>query len=103
MSTFSYLKNLLRDKNIGSVTPSSFFGVRKICDRIDFSQKILIIEYVPGTGVFRKYLLSRMTKDSQLLLIENNRSFVSELKKINDERIKIYNGMVQDLTVSLLS
>ena len=32
MSTITYLKNFIKDKNVASITPTSPFGVRKVCE-----------------------------------------------------------------------
>jgi phospholipid N-methyltransferase len=81
MSTLSYVKNFISDKYIASITPTSDFGVRKVCSKIDFSRCGLIVEYGPGTGVFTKYLLQKMGPDSLLILIERNANFAGDLRK----------------------
>jgi phospholipid N-methyltransferase len=91
MSTLTYLKNFIRDKNVASVTPTSTFGVKKVCEKIDFRKRNVIVEFGPGTGVFTKYLLKKMGRDSKLILIELNKNFVNILNRIRDQRIFIYN------------
>src|SRR3972149_3700301 len=87
MSTLSYVKNFLSDKYIASITPTSDFGVKKVCSKIDFSRCGLVVEYGPGTGVFTKYLLQKMGADSLLIMIERNANFVTLLrKKVRDPR-----------------
>lgn len=91
MSTFLYLKNMIRDKNIASITPTSHAGVKRVCERIDFSKPNVIVEYGPATGVFTYYLLERLSSDSRLILIERNQEFVRILKdRIQDERVSVY-------------
>lgn len=91
MSTFLYLKNMMKDKNIASITPTSNVGVKRVCSRIDFAKPAVIVEYGPATGVFTHYLLERLTADSNLVLIERNKEFADILKKtIDDERVSIY-------------
>ncbi|HKJ46421.1 MAG TPA: methyltransferase [Balneolales bacterium] len=98
MSTYSYLKNFIKDKNVASVTPSSRMCVRHVCKKIDFSKDNIIIEYGPGTGVFTKYLLKRLTKDSILILFETNKDFVDKLNRIKDERVVVHNQSVENIT-----
>ncbi len=69
MDTIVYLKNMFRDKQVASFTPTSIFGIKKVCDKIDFNKRNVIVEYGPGTGVFTRYLLDNLTPDSKLILI----------------------------------
>ncbi|MBM7659828.1 phospholipid N-methyltransferase [Bacillus mesophilus] len=80
MSTISYIKNILTDPDIASITPTSKWGVRNICQSIDFNSRNVVIEYGPGTGVFTKYLHSKLTPESKVILIEKNKNFVTILK-----------------------
>ena len=97
MSTYSYLKNFLRDKNVASVTPTSQKCVKHVCKNIIFQNDNIIIEYGPGTGVFSKYLLSKLTKDSRLILLETNPDFVEQLKQIRDPRLEVYHESVENV------
>ncbi|PZE21078.1 class I SAM-dependent methyltransferase [Paenibacillus xerothermodurans] len=98
MSTFLYIKNMLKDKHIASITPTSRFGVRKVCNKIDFSKDNVIVEYGPAAGVFTEYLLSRMTRGSELILIERNPSFVAILhKRFKDPRMSIHHDSAENV------
>ncbi len=102
MSTLSYVKNFISDKYIASITPTSDFGVRKVCSKIDFSRCNLVVEFGPGTGVFTKYLLQKMEADSSLVLIERNANFARELRrKIRDPRAIVVNGCASRIIDSL--
>ncbi len=102
MSTVSYVKNFISDKYIASITPTSDFGVRKVCGKIDFSRCGLVVEYGPGTGVFTKYLLEKMGPDSLLLLMERNPNFVALLKKkIRDRRVVVVNDCASNILQAL--
>lgn len=88
MSTFSYMKHFVKDRYIASITPTSEFGVRHVCGKIDFRRCRVIVEYGPGMGVFTRYLLSRMGVDSRLILIERNPGFVRMLaQRFPDPRV----------------
>lgn len=90
MSTLVYLKNFIKDKDIASITPTSIYGVKKVCSKIDFSNCKVIVEYGPATGVFTNYLLDNMSEDARLILIEKNKIFISILKRsIKDPRVDI--------------
>ncbi|WP_158599092.1 class I SAM-dependent methyltransferase [Planococcus salinus] len=91
MSTREYVKNLIKDRNIASITPTSKKGVEEICSRMDLSNPVTIIEYGPATGVFTNYLLERITVDSKIIAIELNKNFADYLKKnTKDERLLVH-------------
>jgi phospholipid N-methyltransferase len=98
MKTFLYLKNLVTDRYVASVTPTSRFGVDKVCSKIDFSRSDLIVEYGPGTGVFTTTLLRNMPKDSKLIAIERNQNFCRYLKKnIQDRRLLVFQDSAENI------
>lgn len=98
MSTVNYVKCFLRDKNVASITPTSPFGVKRVCRRIDFSKAKLIVEYGPGTGVFSEYLLKRLNQSAHLVLIERNPDMFKCLKKkFTDKRVHLYNDSAENV------
>lgn len=88
--SFTFLKSFFKDKDVASIIPTSAFGVKRICKRIDFSKRLVIVEYGPGTGVISKEILKQMTPDSLLILIEKNEDLSELLKKIEDPRLHVY-------------
>lgn len=103
MDTIVYLKSMLRDKQVASFTPTSIFGIKKVCDKIDFSKRNVIIEYGPGTGVFTRYLLDNLTPNSKLILIERNTDFINILENsFRDPRLVIYHESAENV-VELLA
>lgn len=98
MSTFSYMKYFVKDKYIASITPTSEFGVRHVCGKIDFRHCHVLVEYGPGTGVFTRYLLSRMGIDSRMILIERNPGFARLLaQRFPDPRVMIRNDCASNV------
>jgi phosphatidylethanolamine/phosphatidyl-N-methylethanolamine N-methyltransferase len=97
MGTFTYLKSLLKDRNVASITPSSSFTVKKATRNINFSEDIVIVEFGPGTGVFSEYILKKMTPGSRLIMIELNKEFADILHGIEDERISVYNESAENV------
>jgi phospholipid N-methyltransferase len=92
MSAFAYISSLLQDRYVASVMPTSRFAVEKICSRIDLESARLVVEYGPGTGVFTRELLQRMSPDARLVAIERNEALSSLLRRnCRDPRLKIYN------------
>lgn len=103
MSTLKFIKNFIKDRDVASITPTSNRCVKKVCNHIDFSEDILVVEYGPGDGVFSRYLLERMTPGSRLVMIEANQDFVKHLKEtLTDPRAEVHNilaGNVMDTLV----
>jgi phospholipid N-methyltransferase len=102
MDTIVYLKSMIRDKNVASITPTSSFGIEKVCSKIDFSKRTVIVEYGPGTGVFTKYILDHMTSDSKLILIERNEDFINILNQsFQDPRLSVYHDSAENVELLL--
>ena len=95
--TITYLKSFVTDTNVASITPSSQYCVRKLCSKIDFSTKKIIVEYGGGTGVFTKYILRQMTDDSQIFVFETNDKFFKKLQEIDDPRLTLFNESVEEI------
>jgi len=88
-----FFKTYLKErKQIGAWAPSSRFLVKKMCDKINFSNAKTIIELGPGTGVFTKELLKRANSDTKIFVFELNEDFYHLLKsKFTDDRIILLN------------
>ncbi len=97
MHKLEFFKQNLLDKKVASVIPTSQTAIRKICKGIDFSKRLVIVEYGPGTGVFAKFLLKRMNADSKLILIETNKRFVSLLSNVKDKRVRVFNESAENV------
>jgi phospholipid N-methyltransferase len=98
VSTLAYLRAVLRDIHVASITPTSSVGVKFICQRIDFGKRNVIVEYGPGMGVFTDYMLPRVSHDSRIILIEKNPDFVRELRnKYRDPRIHIFHAKADEV------
>jgi phospholipid N-methyltransferase len=95
MSTFTYLKSFIKDKDVASITPTSKFCIRRVCKPIDFRKDCTILEYGAGTGIFSFYLLKHMTENSSLILFETNNDLFEKLNEINDLRVKRYKENVK--------
>jgi phospholipid N-methyltransferase len=98
VATFEYLRNVINDKYIASITPTSSFGVKKVCSKIDFSKDNLYVEYGPATGVFTNYILNNMTPGSKIIIIERNDNFIRALRTtFSDDRLTIYHGSAENV------
>jgi len=65
---------------------------------MDFTKPINVVEYGPGNGVFSRFILSKLTPDSKLFLIEANENFVKQLRlTLDDPRVEIHNILAGDV------
>ena len=97
MSTFTYLKSFVTDKHVASVTPSSRFCVKRVCNSLDFINTRKIIEYGPGTGVFTKYLLKHLPSEAEIVTMETNKNFVDQLNALQDSRLTVFQDGVENI------
>jgi phospholipid N-methyltransferase len=98
MGTLKFIRNFIKDRDVASITPTSSRCVVKVCNHIDFSKDIFIVEYGPGDGVFSRYLLDHMTPGSRLIMIESNEDFARHLRKsIIDPRAEVFNILAGDV------
>ncbi len=95
MSTLAYLKSFFKDKDVASVTPTSRFCVRTVCEPVNFDEDITVVEYGAGTGVFSKYLLEHLTDGSRLFLFETNELLFEKLRQIEDPRVIFFDESVE--------
>jgi phosphatidylethanolamine/phosphatidyl-N-methylethanolamine N-methyltransferase len=104
INTFYYLKNLVTDIHVASVTPTSRFGVEKVLEKVNFEKTRLILEYGPGTGNFTSPLLRNMTANSKLIAIEKNQDFCRLLhKNIRDPRMMLFEDSAENVLEILKS
>ena len=84
---------------VGSVIPSSRFLSKKMLQPIHFEQAKVIVELGPGTGVFTKELLTKMSADCHLVVIELNDAFFKDLQqKFKHPNLHLVHGSAGDLT-----
>ena len=84
----AFLKNW---KQVGSPCQTSRRGAKKICDSIDFSTARRIVEVGSGAGSITKEILKSLRPDAQLIVFEINRDLCRCLKRIEDQRLVVYN------------
>jgi phospholipid N-methyltransferase len=87
----AFVRQFLRNpRELGSITPSSRFLTRAIVEEIDFASRRRIVELGPGTGVFTRELLGRLTADGALLALDTNADFVQRLRQeLPDRRLRV--------------
>ena len=95
--TIEFLKSFATDKDVASITPSSKYCIRKLCEHIDFTTTDVIVEYGGGTGVFTKHFLKKMCPDARLFVFETNDNFAELLNNIEDNRLTVFHESVEDI------
>lgn len=94
----NFRKQFWKDKNVGSMTPSSRFLTQKMLENIDFNSSKVFIELGPGTGVFTEKIITKMSVDSILLVFEINDSFFNNLKDIiQDQRVHLIHDSAEKI------
>lgn len=96
IGTRAYIKTLLKDPSVASVTPTSQYGIKKLLSGIDFPKCNLIVEYGPGGGVITKVLLSKTPPHCKIVAIEQNKDFANTLRsEVQDERLIVVNDSAE--------
>lgn len=102
MSKKKFISEVLKSTGtIGALSPSSSFLAKKMLEPIQFKNAKCIVEFGPGTGVFTKKLLEKMTSDAILLAFEINPTFIEELKNIDDKRLIVINDSAEKIETYL--
>jgi len=91
MKTEFYIKELVKDKNVGAITSTSHPVVKKLIEKINFKNSEIIVEYGPGNGVITRILLDNMKPNAALYVFETNENFIYDLSEIKDNRLFIIN------------
>ncbi len=103
MSKKKFISEVLKSGGtIGALSPSSSFLAKKMLKPIRFDTTNCIVEFGPGTGVFTKEILQKMSVNSILLTFEINSIFYDELIKINDSRLIVINDSAEKIEHYLL-
>lgn len=82
MKSKYFLKEFFKEKKtVGAVSPSSKYLCKLMLKNIDFSGRKVFAEYGPGTGVFTKEILKKMSDESILFVFELHDAFYRKLEK----------------------
>ncbi len=88
---------LNKPKTVGAITPSSRHLTKKILSFVDFKKEgLVLLEYGPGTGPFTSEIIKYLKPTDQLIVIELNPKFATDLKeKFKDyKNVKIHEDCV---------
>ena len=96
-----FLKNAILGKQVGAIVRSSEYVINGVLKNL--SGKIFhnVVEYGPGDGVLTKELLKLLSPDGKMIVVELNNNFVSILKSINDPRLAVICGEMEDVSLNL--
>lgn len=89
-----FLKSFLsRPFRIASVVPSSPVIIKKVSDKMDFSEPRVIAELGPGEGCHTREILKRLLPGSKLLLFELDPDLAAHLENQfrHDARVEVLN------------
>jgi phospholipid N-methyltransferase len=94
-----FLKNFLRHPlMLGSAIPSSRYLISRVLDQVEWPQVRTAVEYGPGVGTFTRPILSRLSRNANLLAIELNTDFADLLRSDTaDPRLKVAHGSCADV------
>ncbi len=95
--SITYIKNLIKDPRVASVSPTSAHAIEKMLRGVDFSQIDTMVEYGPGDGVITRELLQRLKPDARLFAIEVNEPFAKVLARTKDDRLTVIHGTAEDV------
>lgn len=98
-----FLKNAIIGKSVGAIARSSKYVVGKIVKDLKGVKFHSIIEYGPGDGVLTMELLKHLAPDGRMMAVELDGNFVSILKRINDPRLVVLEGSMQDISSGMSS
>jgi phospholipid N-methyltransferase len=93
-----FLREAVKDiRTTGSITGSSKYLVRNMLEHISFDTVKLAVEFGAGNGCITEEILRKLPKDGKLLAFELNDSFIEQLNKLNDSRLRILHENVAEL------
>ncbi len=99
-SQFNFLKTAISDPKVAAISRSSKYVVRSVLSYLRRPIRT-IVEFGPGDGVMTRALLRRLPADGKLIAIESNPDFIKSLSRINDPRLSIIHGRVQDIVPNM--
>lgn len=101
MEVFHFFKVALLGSEVGAVARSSRYVVRAVLKLISGRTLHQIVEYGPGDGVVTRELLKHLSPGGKFLAVDTNPGFLKILRKINDPRLQVVEGAMQDVSKNL--
>ena len=73
-------------RQVGSIIPTSSFTVKNILDQSNIQSAKVVVELGPGTGVFTKEIIKRISPEASFICIELNKGFRPHLDHLFEDR-----------------
>ncbi len=94
-----FIKQFFKNpRQTGAIMPSSPELAKAMIAPINFKTAKHIVELGPGTGAITKEILKKMSPDAKLTALEICPEFCTELKNLNDKRLKVIHADAQHLS-----
>jgi phospholipid N-methyltransferase len=90
-----FLHTAVRDPKVGAIAMSSSYLITKVAKLLP-KELSSVVELGPGSGAMTRALLRRLSSDGILVTIEANPVFANSIRKLDDARIQVVEGMAQD-------
>jgi len=88
-----YLRQYVKDKDVGALHPSSRFLVRRLLGCLRPDRIRTIVELGPGPGIATRPILEALPAGSRYIAIEKNPAFLASLKSSTaDPRLRVVAG-----------
>ncbi|MSU55453.1 MAG: SAM-dependent methyltransferase [Candidatus Taylorbacteria bacterium] len=84
-----------------SIIPSSITAAKAMLDNIDFSTIKTVVELGPGNGVFTNEILKKSSKNTTIILIEIEKTYVDLLNKKFSGKVIVEHGSAYCLNTIL--
>lgn len=101
MTVLHFAKQLMTDKDVAAVSPSSDFLVRRVLSCLRPDKIRTVVEFGPGPGVVTLPLLRVLAKDARYATIEKNPEFAAALRRTGDARLTVIEGDARDAKAEL--
>lgn len=99
-----YLREYVKDRDVGALYPSSRFLVRRIIRCLDRPRIKTLVELGPGPGIATRPILDALREDARYIAIEKNPAFLTALRTSTpDPRLQAVEGDALDLGTILSS
>lgn len=90
----SFVSNFLHDYKVAAFSESSGIVIQRVLSICDANARI-VIEQGAGNGVLTRALLAHLSKESRLIVIEQNADFLATLRALSDPRLTVVEGDVE--------
>jgi phospholipid N-methyltransferase len=103
MSKIVLLKEFVKSPgSVGIIFPSSWHLAEEMLKNIGINNAKTVVEIGPGTGVFTKHIVLKISHETKFIVVELNKTFHSNLRK-KFPHLKIMNDSAERLSSILAS